>query len=390
MGIGDTGGGRQSQQGPGQRRPCGQLAATRMVGHRQRTQAVNDRLVAQHGAGHRCCQRRARGQLRTAGVIGDHGGIGSAFVARAAGHHAGVTGRFLVAAHRGPAHPAQRVEPVDREQRLDQHIGKDVLAAMVREFVGNREVALLAVGGGHEARRKGDDLVEHPEGHRPRNRWRFDQADGAHLTHRPCVGEQFAAQHPVEPEPARHEDDGADQPHRDQRRHEIDRRSHLHGRLGSDDPGIGKTTVCRRHQRHVRALHHTVRRAGVRGSHRLHPRGQRHGREQQPRHRQTPQRIGCARAEMAGDWPAQHEGQRDQRAGPDQRIEQEQVPAFADQPDHLRISFRSASISARSSSLSASLSASCANRGAARPPNRRSTSRRLSPPTYWARAISGR
>ncbi len=104
-----------------------------------------------------------------------------------------------------------------------------------------------------------------------------------------------------------------------------------------------------------------------------HPRGKRDGGQHQPRRRDQPQGVCRLGAEMLGDRAPQHQHQRDQYAGPRQRVQQH--------PGHGRSSFSSASISARSSSVRASVSARCATSEAALPPNRRSTSRRDSPPT---------
>ena len=104
-----------------------------------------------------------------------------------------------------------------------------------------------------------------------------------------------------------------------------------------------------------------------------HPRGQDDRGQDQPRERDQPQGIGDLRPEPARHPAARQQHQGDQDAGPYQRM-QKHVG------HHGRSSFSSASISARSASVRASLSARWATSDTALPPNRRSTSRRDSPP----------
>ena len=66
---------------------------------------------------------------------------------------------------------------MDREQRLDQHVDEDVVPAVMRQFVRDREVADLPLAAGHETVGQGDDLVEHAECHRARDRGGLDHAD---------------------------------------------------------------------------------------------------------------------------------------------------------------------------------------------------------------------
>jgi len=56
---------------------------------------MDDRLVAEHGASHRRGEREAR----TGGDVDDQRGIERALVTVAAGEHARVAGRFLIAAN---------------------------------------------------------------------------------------------------------------------------------------------------------------------------------------------------------------------------------------------------------------------------------------------------
>ena len=103
------------------------------------------------------------------------------------------------------------------EQRLDEDVDEDVVAAVMRQLMRDREVADQALAAGHETIGQRDDLVEDAKCHRPRNRRGFDQADGAHLAHRTRLFEQFAAQLAIEPETPGHEDRGPGKPQDQQR-----------------------------------------------------------------------------------------------------------------------------------------------------------------------------
>ena len=374
----DRSGERHGEEGAGQRCAAGNTAARRNIGHVQTPQTMDDRLVPQNWTRHRRGERRSRRPLRMASEIGNDAGIGSAFFTRAGGHDTRVAGGFLVAAQRAPAQPAKRIEPVDREQRLDGHVDDQVPTAMVGEFVRNREVARNPVAARHEACRQGDDAVEHTESHRPRNGRRFDQAHAADIAHRARIVEQIAAQFEIEIEAARQHDRSTDQPDCHQRQHEVGRvreglrRRRTSGHIGEEGGRLYRGLVQserRGFERHLFA----------RGE--VHPCRKREWRNEEPRQRNEPQRVGRAGAEMFGNGTAKHHHHRDQGACPHQRVEQEPLPIFAQKLDHFRISLRSASISSRSESVSASFSARWANSGAARPPKRRSTSLRDSPPT---------
>ena len=60
-----------------------------------------------------------------------------------------IAGGFLIAAHGPPAGPGQRVEPVERQQRLGQDICQQVMPAMVRQLMRDGGVdPALPVGTG--------------------------------------------------------------------------------------------------------------------------------------------------------------------------------------------------------------------------------------------------
>ena len=300
----------------------------------------------------------------------------------AAGHDPRIAGRFLVAPQRQPAIAAERVPPVQREQRLHQHVDEQIPTAVMGQLVRQREIARLAVVEREEARRQRDHRIEHAHGQRGIGGRGLDQA---HLAEQArgapdlaALGQQLVAQGEIGGKAQREEHPCPAQPEQQQGLGD--------GPCGERGEEIEPGRLDRRgryRRRGNRFPHDSVgRRGGLKrrqlgrgGRRRLgrHPRGQHHRRHDQAQQRQRPEGIGRLGAEMARHGAAQHQHRGDQHAGPGQRLEQHRA--------HGRSSFSRASISARSSSVSASVSARCATSEAARPPNRRSTSRRLSPST---------
>ena len=316
-----------------------QAAARGDVGHRETPQAMDDGFVAEHRAGHRRSQRKAR----TGGNIDDQRGIERALVAASAGEHAGVARRFLVAAHRAPAHPRQWVEPVQREQRLRREVGEQVVPFVVGNLVRNRQVARRDVRLGHEQQRQTDYLVMHAKRDRLLQGRRLDQPDIADLANRAGAGEQFAAHPAIARDAPGEESEHAAGPHR--KRDFAENRPIECGCCRFDGHEVDGL------HRHDRGRFHHVQRRGNRRrfGRVLEARRQHDRRQQQPQERQGPQRIGILRPEIAPDGAAQHQHHADQQAA---------VEDGVDQPGgHLRNSPKRRSISAMSSSDRASVSA---------------------------------
>ena len=254
-------------------------------------------------------------------------------------------------AHRAPSGPGQRVEPVQRQQRLRGQVDQQIMPGVMGQFMRQREIARLGIVPGHEAQWQGHDLVEHAKGNRGCNRRAFHQPHFACFSHRQGISQQRAAHLHIGNGPPAKEQHRARQP---EWQHEI-----------APCPSRGQ-------RRHSGGLHvgYSLNQCHRRG--RRAPAGrQRQWRQHQPQQRQQPQRIGSLRAKGPGNRAAQDQNGKNQQPGNDQGI---------GKPGHLRSAFSRASISLISASLSASVSARCANSGAARPPNSRSTSRLLSPP----------
>jgi hypothetical protein len=140
---------------------------------------MDDRFFAQHRARHRGCQRAAgRG-----GGVGDQHSVGRPRGAIAVCDDPRVARSFLIASHRAPSQVPERVEPVQGEQRQRGEIGEQIVSAVVREFVCQRQVPRMTVGLGHEPARQRNELVDHAERQR-----RFG-GGALHQPHRPVLAD---------------------------------------------------------------------------------------------------------------------------------------------------------------------------------------------------------
>ena len=151
------------------------------------------RFVAKHRAGHRSGQRDPRARSKTCDCLR----IACAQPGVRSPHDARIARRLLVAPHGTPANPAERVEPVQREQRLHGEIRNQVSPAMVRQLVRQRQIAHRPLSQRKEARRQGNNAVEHAERQRGIGRRRLDQPDRSQPSaigpaHFARIGEQFA------------------------------------------------------------------------------------------------------------------------------------------------------------------------------------------------------
>ena len=126
----------------------------------------------------------------------------------------GIARRLLVAPQREPAIPAERIEPVQRKQRLHEDIDQKVLRLVVSKLMRKREVARGPIFERHETLGQGNHGVDHAERERGIGPGRFHQADLARAPYFTRAAEQFAAQLEIAVEPAPKEDGSADQPHR--------------------------------------------------------------------------------------------------------------------------------------------------------------------------------
>ena len=150
---------------------------------------MNDRFLAEHRTSHGSRQ----GKVFTRSKAGDHPRIGSPFRPRTASDDARIARCLLIPAHRSPAPPGERIEPVQGQQRLRRQVGNEIVAAMVRKLMRNRHVAGLYVVIGHEGRRQGHHLVGNAESHGAGNSGRFHQPHLARIPYRNTVFQQLTA-----------------------------------------------------------------------------------------------------------------------------------------------------------------------------------------------------
>ena len=370
LGVGDRGGQRQGQRGGGDRRDAETASAAGNFGHGEAPQTVDDGLFAQHRTGHRSSQRH----VFPGSKAGDYLCVGHPFGLSAASHDARIARRLLVPAHRSPAPPGERIEPVQSQQRLGRDVGDEIVAAMVRKLVRNCHVAGIKVVMRHEGRRQGHHLVGDAEGHRAGDGRGFHQPHLAGFADGNGFGQQVAAHPVVFAKPPAEEHQRPAQPQGQQQFGNAKAQRRRRSRFGGGGRRIGEDE----HQRLWRGG------SGDGLGHRLcrsHPRRQHQRRHDEAQEGQRPQRIGHLRPAPARYRAAQDQHQRDQQCRVDEGIDQPFRQAACDQAAHFFISCNRRSISAISSGVSASSWARCASKGAARPPNRRSTSRRDSPPT---------
>ena len=167
-------------------------------------------FIAEHGARHRRGQR----DIGASGDAGDKTGIGDPLFGRLACNHPGIAGRFLVAPQREPAIAAERIEPVQRKQRLHRNVDQQVLAIVVRQLVRQGEITRDNVVLRHETFRQRDDRIENAERKRCLRSRRFDEAYLPRATDFASAFEQLSAQLEIAPEPQPEKDGSADQPYR--------------------------------------------------------------------------------------------------------------------------------------------------------------------------------
>ena len=281
--IGDGGGERQRQRSSGDGGNAKPAPAAGNFGHGEAPQTVNDRFLAKHRASHGGRQS----QMVPGRETGNHTGIGCSFWLRTASHDARIARRLLIPAHRSPAPPGERIEPVQRQQRLRRNVGHEIEPAMVRKLVRNRHVAGGNVVMRHELWRQGNHLVHYAESDGPGNGGRFHQSHLSGIAHRHAAGQQIAPHGHVFTDPPAQEDHRAADPQREQ---QIGHHDAHFGRQGGGRHGC---TVRGRigndhHQRLARG-----RRGGT--GFRRHPGGQHDGRHHEPQERQRPQGIGDLR-----------------------------------------------------------------------------------------------
>ena len=212
--------------------------------------------------------------------------------------HARIGGDFLIGAESAKSPPCHRVEPVQRQHDQGDPIGDQVTARVMAKLMRQRQIALFRLIAFGEIAREGDVTPPNPEGERAGGRFGLDDMHAIRRVVRARPVEQAAAEAVVGKRVPADERDRPRHPEQCQRRPKQRQRGPECGQIRRG--GLGS----RRNEqdRHLlgRALH---RRNG--GS--LPPgRGKR--RQQQPQHRQQPQRISdlCAERFPHGTAQQQH------------------------------------------------------------------------------------
>ena len=201
---------------------------------------MNDGAIAQNRARHRRgeCQAAHRGSF--AREPGDDFGIGGAFLSGRADDDARIASCLLIASHGLPAKVSERVEPVERKEGLNGHVGDEVAATVMSQFMRQRQIARSAVGPGHEVHRQRHHLVENAECHGPIGCRAFDQTHRPGLSYRTRSLQKFMPHFEIQRIAPHQEYCDAHEPDHQQRALPVENNVRL-GRYGHRRLDIGKS-----------------------------------------------------------------------------------------------------------------------------------------------------
>ena len=293
--------------------------------------------------------------------LGDGPAIDGPDIAPALRQHPRVAGRFLVLPEGDPGKPGDRIEPVQRQDRQTDEIGRQIARFVVGDFMFQGQFPFPRCIVAEEIGRDRNIFVEQAKGERPADRRRFENLDIAMAADQTAVGDDVLAELQIGGQFADEQEPRSPKPQDERNHHPVERSQGAEcaalGRRGDKQIGTGR---CRHECRYRLNLGRCLERQ------RWH---------EQPRHRHDPEQIGDAGAEKMGHRLADCQHQQQQQSHRDHGIPDPLVQ-FA---THFFNSLKSSSISRISSALSSSASARWATNGMTFPPKSRSTKFRDTP-----------
>ena len=293
--------------------------------------------------------------------LGDRPAIDGADIAPAFGEYPCIAGGLLILPERDPGEPGDRVEPVQRQDRQTDEIGRQIAGFVMGDFMFQRQLPFPGRIVAEEIGRNGNIFVEQAKGQRSADRGGFEDLDIAVAADQTTVGDDIFPELQIGGQLADEQQSRAAKPEDQRNHHPVERGQCAEcaalGRNGGSEVGTHGS--------------------GNEGRHRLDlgRRLERQRRHEQARHRQYPEQIGDAGAEKMAHRLADRQHQQQQQCHRDHGIPDPLVQFST----HFFNSLKSSSISRISSALSSSASARCATNGMTFPPKSRSTKFRDTP-----------